>query len=129
MFVGPDRLGDPSNLEQEEASEAFFYTFAKAIKPHFRDIPFLLTGGFRSCRGMDSAVAGGVCELVGLARPAVLDPLLPKTTVLNPENKERNAVLRTESVKVPWIIKQIGVRALEVHMDNVSFLCFSISTQ
>ncbi|KAF4488270.1 NADH-dependent flavin oxidoreductase nadA [Colletotrichum fructicola Nara gc5] len=55
------------------AREAFFLDFSTAIRKALSTVPLLLTGGFRSRKGMEAALKSGCCDLVGLARPVVPD--------------------------------------------------------
>lgn len=100
--------GADEKSDRTKAREAFFLEFAKAIRSSFPNVPLMVTGGFRTRQGMEAAVAEGGCDLVGLARPAALNPTLPKNMVFNPEVKDEDAKLFTKKVKVPWIMKQIG---------------------
>lgn len=131
MFLGPEKSRKPTQLGQPLAHEPFFLDFAKAIRPHIPGIPLIVTGGFRSCQGIEETIAGGDADLVGLARPAVVNPLLPKTTVLSPKTTEfgpeiddGDVTLYAKKTEAPWILKQIGIRAVEVHIDNVSTPAF-----
>lgn len=119
MFIGPEKSG---NAYDWDSQEAFFLDFAQAIRPHLSGtVPLLLTGGFRSCNAMETAVKRGDCDMVGLARPAVVNPLLPRTVVFNPEvNKNGDTKLHATRTPAPWYIKLFGITALNVHMDNVS---------
>lgn len=56
--------------------EAYFLEFLQAVRSVTK-LPLFVTGGLRSRRGMDHALASGA-DLVGLARPLALDPALPK---------------------------------------------------
>ncbi|KAF7546389.1 hypothetical protein G7Z17_g8464 [Cylindrodendrum hubeiense] len=130
MFLGPDKLSKPERLGQPKAvHQPFFIDFAKAIKPHIPDVPLIVTGGFRSCQGIEETIAGGDSDMVGLARPAIVNPLLPKTTVLSPkttgfgpEINDGDVTLYAKKTEAPWILKQIGIRAVEVHMDNAWYV-------
>lgn len=127
MFLGPDKSNKPERLGQPKAvHQPFFIDFAKAIRSHIPNVPFIVTGGFRSCHGIEETIASGDCDMVGLARPAIVNPLLPKTTVLSPkttdfspEINDGDVTLYAKKTEAPWILKQIGIRAVEVHMDNV----------
>nr|P0DO34.1 RecName: Full=NADH-dependent flavin oxidoreductase iliE; AltName: Full=Epimerase iliE; AltName: Full=Ilicicolin H biosynthesis cluster protein E [Neonectria sp. DH2] len=125
MFLGPEKSRKQAQLGQPLAHEPFFLDFAKAIRPHVPGVPLIVTGGFRSCQGIEETIAGGDADLVGLARPAVVNPLLPKTTVLSPKTTEfgpeiedGDVTLYAKKTEAPWILKQIGIRAVEVHIDN-----------
>lgn len=120
MFIGPEKRGKAYDWDNQEA---FFLDFAQAIRPHLGTVPLLLTGGFRSCHAMEAAVKRGDCDMIGLARPAVVNPLLPKTVVFNPEvNKSGDTKLHATRTPAPWYIKLFGITALNVHMDNVSLI-------
>jgi 2,4-dienoyl-CoA reductase-like NADH-dependent reductase (Old Yellow Enzyme family) len=57
--------------------EAYFLEYAAAIRSLAR-MPLMVTGGFRSRAAMDAALASGVCEVIGIARPLCTDPDVPK---------------------------------------------------
>ena len=118
-------LGNEGPKDEEEKSdrtkarEAFFLEFARAIRKEFPGVPLMVTGGFSSRIGMESAVADGDCDLVGLGRPAVLNPLLPNNVVFNPEIKDQDATVYRKKIKTPWIAKQIGLTVIGAGMDSV----------
>ncbi len=94
---------------QTKAREAFFLDFAKEIRTHFPQVPLIVTGGFRSRRGMEAAVTGGDCDMIGLGRPAALNPSLPNNTVFNYEVKDQDAVLYRKKIDPSWILRQLGI--------------------
>lgn len=53
-----------------------FLDFAHQVKQSV-SIPVMVTGGFRTARGIESAVANGEVDLVGMARPLILNPDIP----------------------------------------------------
>lgn len=57
--------------------EAYFLEFARNVRKTSR-IPIMLTGGFRTRRAMDAALQENALDLIGLARPLVMDPELPR---------------------------------------------------
>ena len=123
MMVGN---GEPHEEEQKsdrtKAREAFFLEFAKVIRKEFPDVPLMVTGGFCSRGGMEQAVAEGACDLVGLGRPAALNPSIPNNIVFNPEVKDQDATVYRKKVTTPWIMKQIGLGAIGAGMDSVCFV-------
>jgi tRNA-dihydrouridine synthase len=120
MFLGP-KSDEPQRLGQPKVHKPFFLDYAKAVRSHVpKNVPVIVTGGFRTCSSIKNAVANGDCDLVGLARPAIVNPLLPKTTVLSPTMQEEDVTLYAKKTEASWILKQTGIRAVEVHMDNVS---------
>ncbi|MGB1580431.1 MAG: NADH:flavin oxidoreductase/NADH oxidase family protein, partial [Nevskiales bacterium] len=53
--------------------EAFFMDYAKKIRDKV-DVALVVTGGFRSTRGMNQALAENAMDMVGLGRPLCIDP-------------------------------------------------------
>lgn len=94
--------------DRTKAREAFFLEFAKAIRHKFPNLPFMVTGGFRTRQGMEAAVAEGGCDMVGIGRPAIINPSLPSNIIFNKEVSDNDARLYLEKVKVPWIAKMIS---------------------
>jgi len=56
--------------------EAFFLGYAEKVR-WVTSLPLLLTGGFRSRRGMTAALQSGAVDMVGMARPMIVEPDLP----------------------------------------------------
>ncbi|ETS03595.1 FMN-linked oxidoreductase [Trichoderma reesei RUT C-30] len=119
MFLGPPKPSSSANMEH---SEAYFVDFAKVVASKFPDVPLLLTGGFRCRESIEKAVTNGACSMVGIARPAAVNPLLPKTVMFNHEVKDSDATLYSPKIEAPWLIRQMGITALSVHMDNAWYL-------
>jgi len=63
--------------ESTRKREAFFLKYAESLRKH-TDVPLAITGGFRSTEGMEFALNSGATDIVGLARPMILMPDLPK---------------------------------------------------
>ncbi|KAI3394348.1 hypothetical protein diail_2900 [Diaporthe ilicicola] len=106
MITGGKDVEEKS--DRTKAREAFFLEFAKAIRHKFIDLPLIVTGGFRTRQGMEAAVAEGGCDMVGLGRPAVMNPRLPINLVFNKEVKDEDARLYLKKVPVPWLAKVIA---------------------
>ncbi|KAI9037114.1 uncharacterized protein KD926_000831 [Aspergillus affinis] len=107
-------LGEGEKKASTLAREAFFIDFAQAVRAEFPYMPLLLTGGFRSRRGMQAALKEGSCDLVGLARPSVLDPLLPRTVLLNQDVFDKDAVAYVRRVPGSNLAKRMGVKLIGV---------------
>lgn len=56
--------------------EAFFMDYAEKIRA-LVDVPLVVTGGFRSTKGMNDALATGALDMIGIARPLAIDPDVP----------------------------------------------------
>lgn len=103
MFMGAK---ESAKSDRTKAREAFFIEFAKAIRSRFPKVPLIVTGGFRTRLGMESALTAGGCDMVGVGRPAALNPHLPKNIVFNKEVKDEDAKLYVKKVEIPWLARQ-----------------------
>jgi 2,4-dienoyl-CoA reductase-like NADH-dependent reductase (Old Yellow Enzyme family) len=56
--------------------EAYFLDYARDIKATLH-IPVMVTGGFRSVEVMNSALADGATDIIGMGRPFIIDPEFP----------------------------------------------------
>ncbi|KAK0636404.1 NADH:flavin oxidoreductase/NADH oxidase [Bombardia bombarda] len=117
-YEDPSFTGDGTKSTRTRAREAFFLEFATAIRSEFPGVPLAVTGGFRSRQGLEAAVASGDCDLVGLGRPAIINPALPSNTVLNPEIKDQDATLYVKTVPMPWFVKAIGAKFVGAGVEN-----------
>ena len=63
--------------ESSKKREAFFLDYAEKARARVTT-PLMLTGGFRTKAGMESALASGAIDVVGLARPLAAEPDLPR---------------------------------------------------
>ena len=109
----------PGPSARSKAREAFFLSFAKAIRSHFPSVPLIVTGGFRSRQGMATAVGDGDCDLVGLARPAVLEPALPQTKIFN-DTFNDSEKLYTRRLDKPVLERIIGSGVVGAGAESVS---------
>jgi 2,4-dienoyl-CoA reductase-like NADH-dependent reductase (Old Yellow Enzyme family) len=75
-------LGRPAEGEKKAEStlrrEAYFLDYARNIREAARDIPLMVTGGFRTVSLIRQVVESGEVDVVGLARPFCVAPDLPK---------------------------------------------------
>ncbi|OMP81690.1 NADH oxidase [Diplodia seriata] len=131
-----DVEADPSDQSKPStaAREAFFLDFARSIRSHFPSLTLMVTGGFRTRLGMEAAVAGtttasggaddvdSACDLVGIGRPAVLQPSAPRDVILNSKVADDDARLREEKVEVPRLARMSGIRGVGSGATSVSVL-------
>ncbi|WP_243388909.1 NADH:flavin oxidoreductase/NADH oxidase family protein [Bifidobacterium simiarum] len=90
-----------SGAREDETRGVYFTDFAERLAGTI-DTPIALTGGFRNAADMEKALAGGVTQMIGIARPLVVKPNLP--------NLIMNARWRG-TVRLPWITT--GLKALD----------------
>ena len=75
VSINPDR--SESRKESTIAREAYFLDYAEKIRKN-TSIPLMVTGGFRTKEGMESAINSGACEIIGIGRPLCANPLAIK---------------------------------------------------
>lgn len=104
------------------AREAFFLEFAHAIREKFKHVPLMVTGGFRTRQAMEAAIRSGGCDIIGIARPAVLNPMLPNNIIFNKEVSDNDAKLYARTIQNSWITRVLGMRAVTGAADTVRHL-------
>lgn len=104
--------------------EAFFLEFAEAIRVKFPKVPLMVTGGFRTRLGMEQALRDGSCDMIGLGRPGILQPDLPKTIIFNESIADEDAKLEappySSSVFSHGLAKALGIKGLPGASESVS---------
>ena len=63
------------------------------------------------------------CDMIGLARPAVLMPSLPKSIILNNEVPDEQAQLPYKKITAPWLVRWTGIKVLASGAEPVSTVC------
>lgn len=94
--------------------EAYFMDYVEKVRKR-TNTPLMLTGGFRTLDGMESALDSNCLDIVGLARPFCLHPQLPKelfegthTQLTAPIPKTGITLLdKIGGVELPWYEIQI----------------------
>ncbi|KZZ91728.1 Aldolase-type TIM barrel [Moelleriella libera RCEF 2490] len=79
----------------------------------------MVTGGFRTRRGMEAAVRDGGCDLVGIGRPSVLNPWLPRNVIFNPHVSDLEARLYAKTVAPAWLSRILGMRSINGAAETV----------
>ena len=79
--------------------EAYFLEFAAKVKKE-TTIPIILTGGFATINGIETALSEGI-DFIGIARPVCLNPNVPKQLISG------------EETQLPRVEPAIGVAALD----------------
>lgn len=96
-YEAPAMVGARSSTRSREA---YFLEFAEKLRKRTKT-PLMVTGGFRTAAAMESAIASGAIDVVGLARPLAMEPGLPKR------------MLAGDHAPAPMPRDTIGVRMLD----------------
>lgn len=64
--------------ESTRKREAYFLDYAERVRAAVPDLPLMVTGGFRSKAAMEQAINAGSADVIGLGRPMIMEPDLPK---------------------------------------------------
>lgn len=75
--------GEDARPESTKKREAYFLDYAASVRAAAK-MPVMVTGGFRTVATMNEALANGDLDVVGLGRPMIADPELPRR-ILNGE--------------------------------------------
>ncbi|KAL1859214.1 hypothetical protein Plec18170_002330 [Paecilomyces lecythidis] len=94
-----------------EHREAFFLDFATQARKRFPNLILLLTGGFRTRKGIEAALNDGVCDLVGIGRPAVLKPDFPRL-IMGDNYSDKEAKVVFSKVPNPFLARLLKIRML-----------------
>jgi hypothetical protein len=74
---GVEPAFDPFVSKASRDREAYFARFAPEMRRHLKRAKLMITGGFRTARGMADAITNDGVDLIGLARPLCLYPEAP----------------------------------------------------
>ncbi|KAL8286164.1 hypothetical protein RQP46_004652 [Phenoliferia psychrophenolica] len=102
----------PERRESTRIREAFFDEFAIKVKEIKSNVPVQLSGGFRSRLGMADAIDSGTCDLLGIGRPAVLEPELPRSILFNPDIPDDQAFALPFQIKGLWFVPWVPARVV-----------------
>jgi 2,4-dienoyl-CoA reductase-like NADH-dependent reductase (Old Yellow Enzyme family) len=99
--MATSREGDVQPIrESTRRREAYFADFAKKAREVAGEkVHIMLSGGFRSRLGMAAAISEGSCDIIGIGRPACLEPQLPKDKMLAASIPDDDAVVQTFAIR------------------------------
>lgn len=123
-YEDPQMMGYPVSevqpkSERTAAREAFFLEFAKEVRKRHPNLVLMLTGGFRSRAGAEAAIRDGACDLVGIGRPAAVDPKFP-LLLLDESVSDEKAVLPLNKVPTPFYAKFMPRALIGAGAESVS---------
>lgn len=94
------------------AREAYFLDFADKVR-QVSALPMMVTGGFRSRKGMEAALSGGTLDFIGMGKPFVLYPDIAQDLISGeleeakwPMKKINNPAIESQSI-MGWSRTQI----------------------
>lgn len=70
--------------ESTKKREAYFLEYAEKVRG-LVDTPLVVTGGFRTAKGMTDALQSGACDLIGIARTMAVEPDFPNSLMSDPD--------------------------------------------
>jgi hypothetical protein len=127
-YEAPELLRSPSVKASTREREAFFMDYVYALHTqlhadssksgsHQQHVPIMLTGGFRSNKGIDDAIRSGVVDMVGIARPFCTEPDRIKSLIdpsfLLDTKKEVIITLVSPILHIPgWTAMDAGLQNL-----------------
>jgi 2,4-dienoyl-CoA reductase-like NADH-dependent reductase (Old Yellow Enzyme family) len=100
--------------ESTATREAYFLEFAEKVRASV-NVPLMVTGGFRSAAGMNTALRSGALDIVGLARLLAIDPDAPEALLKGYDSPHRvrpistgiKAIDRMGIMEVLWYTRQL----------------------
>ncbi len=109
------RMAGQGVKESTRRREAYFLDYAEQVRQRVT-VPLMVTGGFRTLEGMNSALADGATDMVGLARPLVVEPDLSRRLLDGRARDCRVKPIRTgvrmvdeaAMMEVSWYTLQLG---------------------
>ncbi|KAI5309169.1 hypothetical protein KEM55_003890, partial [Ascosphaera atra] len=103
--------------ERTKAREAYFLDFSAEVRKRFPSLVLMVTGGFRSRAGAKSALEKNACDLIGLGRPAAIDPNLPHK-LLDEGLPDDQVTFRLNKAPLPWILNYFPIKAIGVGAES-----------
>ncbi|KAH6887405.1 hypothetical protein B0T10DRAFT_442430, partial [Thelonectria olida] len=118
MMMGTESSDSAPKSERTIARESFFLDFAREMRAKLPNTVLMVTGGFRTRLGMQAALEEGACDLIGIGRPAVLNPALPANTILNREIDDASATVYARKVPTPWLLKTFAPKSVGAGVES-----------
>ncbi|TID26743.1 Multifunctional tryptophan biosynthesis protein [Venturia nashicola] len=120
-YEDPQMMQAKGGAPKSSAREAFFLDFAHEIRSKFPSVVLMLTGGFRSRTGMESALAENACDIIGLGRPAAINPHFPQDVLLNKTVSEGQATMQLDPVPMDWLMSWVPIKVLGAGQETMYY--------
>ena len=113
-YESPAMTGVTRQKASTAAREAYFLDFAQKARDAVA-VPLMVTGGFRSCAGMNAALRSGALDVVGISRLLAIDPDAPAALLRGADSPRQvrpistgiKAVDRMAIMEVSWYTRQL----------------------
>ncbi|CAG8889681.1 unnamed protein product [Penicillium egyptiacum] len=102
------------------AREAFFLEFSKEVRQRHPGLVLMLTGGFRSRAGAEAAIRDNACDLVGIGRPAAIDPKFPRL-LLDESVGDDEAQMPLNKAPVPWYTRFLPLHLIGAGAESTYY--------
>lgn len=97
-----------------KAREVYFLDYAEKLRKEIK-VPLMVTGGFRSQSSMEDALESGAIDVVGMARPFVVEPdfankLLTSSNNVSPVKPITTGIKKVDAMaimEISWYTNQI----------------------
>ncbi|OGM40788.1 hypothetical protein ABOM_011147 [Aspergillus bombycis] len=124
-YTNPEMMNTHNTVQEKKSSrsvarEAFFLEFATETRKRYPNLVLMLTGGFRTRGGAEYAIEHGACDLIGVARPAAINPSFPKL-LLNESVADEDAKLQLKRVPPPFYARCVPGKAVGMGLETAYY--------
>ncbi|KAF7595045.1 hypothetical protein BBP40_007448 [Aspergillus hancockii] len=121
-YEDPKMMGaePPQKSARTAVREAFFLEFATEARKRFPGLVLILTGGFRTRTGAESAIKSNACDLVGIGRPAAIDPKFPQL-LLDETVSDEKAQLLLNKVPAPFYTRLLPTKIIGAGLESAYY--------
>ena len=111
-YESPAMMGSESTQKRE----AYFLSFAERVRA-VSSVTLIVTGGFRSSSFMDDCIRDGECDLIGIARPMIVEPDLPKRLL---ESRETVALQARDRLGIKTLDNMLQTFWYKRHIASIA---------
>ena len=102
--------------ERTASQGAFFLEFSALIRQNFPSTILMVTGGFRSLEFMRNAVVSNELDLIGLGRPAILNPYIPRELLSG--DVDTGKKFDAPEIRTPFPLNWIPIEIIGIGFQN-----------